>query len=121
MDFPSLPTPPQAHPQSLASILVRCRQQMGLSQSELAERIGPSWTARDIQLLEAERIVWPSWSRLLELAQALDIPLEVLTSAAGQTVHQNGHSPEPQAGHQNGHVPEPRAGHRKSDVSQHIK
>jgi len=65
---------------------------LGLSQTELAERIGPSWTPKDVKMLESARVVWPSWIRLLELAEALELPIAVLTNAACQTrVEDGGH------------------------------
>jgi len=44
-----------------------------MSQTDLAEALGPPTTVADIQALESARIVMPSWIRLLNLARALEL------------------------------------------------
>ncbi len=63
--------------------LIRCRREaLGLSREELAHRLGPSLQADDLYRLESNRILMPSWPRLLLIAEALELSLDQLRTAS---------------------------------------
>ena len=64
--------------QTIADILRRRRLELGLSRAELARSVAPSWQPSDIDLLESRRMLMPSWIRLKQLADALEIPVSDL-------------------------------------------
>ena len=51
---------------------------MGLSRHEFAQRIGDGTSERDIELLEESIVLFPSWIRLLRIAEALEVPFDSL-------------------------------------------
>jgi transcriptional regulator with XRE-family HTH domain len=57
------------------------REALGLTRAELAERIGLATTADDIAILESDHIVMPSWLRLKQLADALEVSIADLLPA----------------------------------------
>ena len=66
---------------SLATLVRRQREQLHLSQSELAKQVGVSRSA--ISELEAGRIMQPRAAMFARLAKALGIPAAALLAAAG--------------------------------------
>ena len=59
--------------------LIRCRREaLGLSRDELAQRIGPAMNRGDLYQLETARVLMPSWTRLLLIADALDLSIDQL-------------------------------------------
>lgn len=48
------------------------RLELGLTRAELVERLDDQMTVADIERLEGERVWFPSWPRLLRLAEALE-------------------------------------------------
>lgn len=54
------------------------REALGLSQEELAQRLGFDTRMRDIERIESGTILFPSWIRLLRIASALDCSAEDL-------------------------------------------
>lgn len=63
---------------SIADILRARRLELGLSRAELARYVAPSWQPSDIDLLESHRQLMPSWIRLRQLAEALEVSVEDL-------------------------------------------
>jgi transcriptional regulator with XRE-family HTH domain len=59
------------------------RIELGLTQEELAERIGDSVRQAEISRLERDHITLPRRARLEQIARALDIPIGVLLSHSG--------------------------------------
>lgn len=75
---PSLPSKnPAPPPSSVGQVIRRRRRALGLSQEDLAALMECHTSAADIQAMESARIVMPSWIRLLHLAKALELPVEV--------------------------------------------
>ncbi len=72
------PSHEEASTASVGAIIRRRRRALGMSQSDLAEVLGPPTTLADIEVLESERIVMPSWIRLLNLAKALELSVQAL-------------------------------------------
>lgn len=64
--------------QTVADILRERRLELGLSRAELARYVAPSWQPSDIDLLESHKQLMPSWIRLRQLAEALEVPVEDL-------------------------------------------
>ena len=74
------PFPPE-NPVPYSAIGPRLRQrreELGLSYAELAERLDGAMTVQQLEWLESERIIFPSWIRLLRLAKALGVSPEFL-------------------------------------------
>ena len=66
-------------PHSLGTFIRERRQDLGLTQDELADRIGGSVRQADISRLEANRVALPRRKRLEAIATALEVSLgEVL-------------------------------------------
>ncbi len=63
---------------TIADILRERRLELGLSRAELARSVAPSCQPSDIDVLESHRMLMPSWIRLKQLADALDIPVSDL-------------------------------------------
>lgn len=61
-------------PAALADNLRARRLELGLSQAELARYVSPSCRPADIDSLESRRTIMPSWIRLKQLADALEMP-----------------------------------------------
>jgi len=83
---------------AIADILRARRVELGLSRAELARAVSPSCQPSDIDILESHRMLMPSWIRLQQLADALEVPVadllpseeehvpDSLGSSASQTV-----------------------------------
>lgn len=82
MDRHSTLREPRADHQALASLLRQRRLALGLSQQELAQRLGSWWRTVDVVALECARILIPHWTTLHALAEALNLPIDVLLQAA---------------------------------------
>jgi transcriptional regulator with XRE-family HTH domain len=67
-------------PQTVGDRIKLRRQELGLTQRELEQRLGPSFLPGDVMRLETYRTLMPSWTRLVLLAQALEVPTESLLS-----------------------------------------
>lgn len=65
---------------TLGELLVMRRQELGLTRQELAELLGPRWTAGDIHRLETSQTIMPSWLRVQTLASTLGLSAETLLS-----------------------------------------
>jgi transcriptional regulator with XRE-family HTH domain len=63
---------------TIADLLRARRLELGLSRAELARYVAPSCQPSDIDLLESHRTLMPSWIRLQQLAEALEVPVEDL-------------------------------------------
>ncbi len=74
------PQPPteREQPQSIADIVRERRLELGLSRAELARYVAPNCQPSDIDVLESNKQLMPSWIRLQQLAQALEVPVEDL-------------------------------------------
>src|SRR5215203_2519679 len=59
------------------------RQDLGLSQEQLAERVGGTYSQSDISRIERGHITLPRLSNLERLAASLDVPVGELLIAAG--------------------------------------
>lgn len=68
-------------PPALADILRARRLELGLSQAELARYVSPSCRPSDIDFLESNRKFMPSWIRLIQLANALEVSVDELRPA----------------------------------------
>ncbi|HET9660231.1 MAG TPA: helix-turn-helix domain-containing protein [Thermomicrobiales bacterium] len=66
-------------PRPLADVIRQRRRALGLTQHELAARLGAATCVHDVRRLEAGQILLPAWNRLHELARALELPLTALT------------------------------------------
>lgn len=58
---------------SMADILRERRLELGFSRAELARYVSPSCRPSDIDTLESQRMLMPSWIRLQQLAAALEV------------------------------------------------
>ena len=63
---------------TIADILRERRLELGLSRAELARYVAPNCQPSDIDALESHRMLMPSWIRLMQLADALEVPVAVL-------------------------------------------
>ena len=63
---------------TLGELLVTRRQELGLTREELAQLLGPRWTAGDIRRLETSQTIMPSWIRVQMLSSALGLPIETM-------------------------------------------
>ena len=72
-------------PLTLGELLIRRRHELGLTREELAQLLGPRWTAGDVRRLETSQTIMPSWIRLQVLSSALGIPIETLLSGIFET------------------------------------
>jgi transcriptional regulator with XRE-family HTH domain len=70
-------------PQSLGTFIRERRQDLGLTQEELADRIGGSVRQAEISRLEGNRIALPRRDRLEAIANALDVSLGELLVRSG--------------------------------------
>jgi transcriptional regulator with XRE-family HTH domain len=68
---------------TLGKFVRRRRMELGLSQEELAARVGDGTRQADVSRLENDRIVLPRRERLERLAVALDVPLGHLLVRSG--------------------------------------
>jgi len=83
---------------AISDILRARRVEAGLTRAELARAVSPSCQPSDIDILESHRMLMPSWIRLQQLADALEVPVtdllpseeehvpDSLGSSASQTV-----------------------------------
>ncbi len=67
-------------PLTLGELLIRRRQELGLTRRELAELLGHRWSAADVRRLETSQTIMPSWIRLQVLSSALGLPIDTLIS-----------------------------------------
>lgn len=70
---------------TLGRFVKRRRIELGLTQEDLAERMGEGVRQADISRLENDRVTLPRRDRLERLAEALDVPLGVLLARSGWT------------------------------------
>lgn len=70
---------------SLGELIHRRRLELGLTQEELADRVGDGVRQAEISRLEHDRVSLPRRARLEQIARALDIPLGVLLAGSGWT------------------------------------
>jgi transcriptional regulator with XRE-family HTH domain len=70
-------------PQTLGTFIRERRQDMGLTQEELAERVGDGVRQAEISRLEHNQISMPRRTRLEQLAAALDVSLGELLIRTG--------------------------------------
>ena len=67
---------------TIADILRERRLELGLSSAELARYVAPSCLPSDIDVLESHRMLMPSWIRLKQLADALEVSVADLLPSA---------------------------------------
>jgi len=93
---------PEPDLQALGQFLRHQRKSLGLTQSQLAERLG--WVQERISLLELGKYGMPSLPALVRLSLALEAPLPSVLTAAGyeQILEQSGHRGPPEAGRLSG-------------------
>jgi transcriptional regulator with XRE-family HTH domain len=96
---------------SLGSFIRERRQELGLTQEQLADRIGASVRQAEVSRLENDRIILPRRQRLELLAAALDVSLgELLTRSGwmkeGDALPQDDLEQEPDPVSWNGPVPD---------------
>ena len=68
---------------TLGQVIRRRRMELGLTQEELAERVGDGVRQAEISRLERDRVTLPRRARLEQIAQALQLPLGVLLARSG--------------------------------------
>lgn len=68
---------------TLGKFIQRRRAELGLTQEQLAEKIGPGVRQAEISRLEHDRITLPRRQRLEQIAVALDVPLGTLLARSG--------------------------------------
>ena len=68
---------------SLGDFIRERRQDLGLTQEELAERLGGNVRQSDVSRLESNRVAMPRRERLLQIAQALEVSLGELLVSSG--------------------------------------
>lgn len=68
---------------TLGDVIRKRRLDLGLTQEELAERVGDSVRQPEISRLERNRITLPRRARLELIANALDLPLGLLLASSG--------------------------------------
>ncbi len=69
--------------ESLGQVIRRRRAELGLTQEELAERVGPTVRQAEISRLENDRVTLPRRARLQTIADALELPLGMLLERSG--------------------------------------
>lgn len=72
-----------ATPTTLGAVIRERRIELGLTQEELAERIGPTFRQSEVSRLERGRVALPRRRRLEAIAAALDLPVGELLAASG--------------------------------------
>jgi transcriptional regulator with XRE-family HTH domain len=85
-------------PSTLAQLIRERRQDLGLTQEELAERLGPTVRQTEISRLESGRIALPRRLRMEQLARALQLPLGTLLLGSGWAGAEGLDSESPSAG-----------------------
>jgi transcriptional regulator with XRE-family HTH domain len=70
-------------PVTLGQFIATRRRSLGLSQEDLAERLGEHVKQSEISRLETDRVILPRRLRLEQLARALDVPLGELLLRSG--------------------------------------
>lgn len=70
-------------PATLGQLIRERRMELGLTQEELAERVGVGVRQSEISRLERNRVTLPRRQRMEEIAQALDIPVGLLLARSG--------------------------------------
>jgi transcriptional regulator with XRE-family HTH domain len=76
-------TPEMAESRSLGDAIRLRRLELGMSQEELAERIGPDVRQSDVSRLERGKILFPRLERLNQIASALGMSIGALLIEAG--------------------------------------
>ncbi len=74
---------------TLGTFIRERRQDLGLTQEQLAERVGPSVRQSEISRLEHDGIALPRRSRLEEIAAALDVSIGDLLVTTGWMDEEN--------------------------------
>ena len=84
-------------PGSIGTIIFQRRLQLRLSQAQLAMRLGAPTSRVDIARLESAQIIMPSWIRLQQLAEALELSVSDLLEhpLADEAVRERQSSPTP--------------------------
>src|SRR5215204_5348688 len=72
-----------AESRSLGEAIRLRRLELGMSQEELAERIGPDVRQSDVSRLERGKILFPRLERLNQIAAALGMTIGALLTEAG--------------------------------------
>lgn len=70
---------------SLGTVIRTRRRDLGLTQEQLAERIGGGVRQAEISRLESDRVTLPRQERLKRIAAALELPIGELLARAGWT------------------------------------
>ena len=70
---------------TLGDVIRARRQQLGLTQEELAERIGEGVRQSDVSRLERGRVALPRRDRLQRIVTALNLPVGELLARSGWT------------------------------------
>jgi transcriptional regulator with XRE-family HTH domain len=68
---------------TLGKVIRSRRFALGLTQEQLAERIGDGVRQAEVSRLECDRVGLPRWRRLERIAAALELPLGDLLATAG--------------------------------------
>ena len=68
---------------TLGSLIRQRRHELGLTQEQLAERVGHGVRQAEISRLERDRIALPRRARLEQIARALELPVGVLLARSG--------------------------------------
>lgn len=68
---------------TLGQLIRQRRMDLGLTQEELAERVGDGMRQAEISRLERDRVGLPRRNRMEQIARALDVPLGVLLARSG--------------------------------------
>jgi transcriptional regulator with XRE-family HTH domain len=77
-----------AESRSLGEAIRLRRLELGMSQEELAERIGPDVRQSDVSRLERGKILFPRLERLNQIAAALGVSIGALLIEAGWFTHE---------------------------------
>lgn len=70
-------------PRTLGQVIRTRRQALGLTQEQLAERIGDGVRQAEVSRLECDRVALPRRRRLERIAFALELPIGQLLATAG--------------------------------------
>jgi transcriptional regulator with XRE-family HTH domain len=78
---------------TLGQLIRQRRMELGLTQEELAERLGEGVRQAEISRLERNGVALPRRARLEQIARALDVPLGVLLARSGWVGAQEAFAP----------------------------
>jgi transcriptional regulator with XRE-family HTH domain len=87
---------------TLGQVIRTRRLALGLTQEELAERIGDGVRQAEVSRLECDRVTLPRRRRMERIAAALDLPLGQLLATAGWSGADGAFRPGPPAASQAG-------------------